>query len=54
MNTLKQFMIALLGLIAAAVFCGLMLKVNMWALICLYWAVLLAKNIMDLYDNLKG
>lgn len=52
MNTLKQFLILLLMVIAAVVFCGLLLRQDMWAMICLYWFVLTVKNLIDWRDTI--
>jgi hypothetical protein len=40
-------LIILLAIIAAVVFIGITLGMNMWLLICLYWIVLTIKNVLD-------
>ena len=42
----RRLVLALM-VIAAVVFVGLLLKQNMWWLICIYWLTLTAKNYMD-------
>ena len=37
----------LLGVIATIVFVGLLFRLNMWGMICLYWGVLTVKNWID-------
>lgn len=46
---LTQMLIFLLMIDAGWVFLGLTRKKNMWAWICLYWALLTAKNAADLF-----
>lgn len=54
MSALKQFLVLLLMVIAAVVFCGLLLHQNMWAMICLYWLALTIKNLIDWQESLRG
>ena len=44
---MKQFLILLLLLDAALVFVLQILRINAWHFICLYWAILTAKNVLD-------
>lgn len=48
---MTQLLIFLLMLDAAWVFYGLCCKRNMWAWICLYWALLTAKNAVDFFGR---
>lgn len=43
----KQMLILLLLIDAAAVFVMQVMKVNPWPFVCLYWAILTAKNALD-------
>ena len=45
---IAQFFIVMLMLDAAVVFVGQVKKYNVWALVCLYWALLTVKNLCDL------
>ena len=46
-------LIILLAIIAAVVFVGIALGMNMWLLICLYWIVLTIKNVLDVKGDGK-
>ena len=46
----KSFLIVLLMVIAAIVFVMQYKQINAWLLICLYWAVLTIKNVIDYKD----
>lgn len=48
---MTQLLIFLLMLDAAWVFYGLCRKRNMWPWICLYWAILTAKNAVDFFGR---
>ena len=42
--------VILLMIISAIVYIGLVVGMNMWLLICLYWLVLTIKNVIDAKD----
>lgn len=46
---ISQALIYLLMVDAGWVFIGLTRKKNMWPWICLYWAILTAKNAVDFF-----
>ena len=43
----KQMLILLLLIDAAAVFVMQVMKLNPWPFVCLYWAILTVKNALD-------
>lgn len=49
----KCLLVVLLMVIAAIVFVMQYKRINAWLLICLYWAVLTIKNVMD-YKDIKA
>lgn len=51
-HNVKSLLVVLLMVIAAIVFVMQANKVNAWLLICLYWAVLTIKNVID-YKDIK-
>ena len=46
-KTSSAILVLALAAIAALVFVGQVKKKNMWWMICLYWLILTAKNIVD-------
>lgn len=50
-HNVKSLLVVLLMVIAAIVFVMQANKVNAWLLICLYWAVLTVKNVIDYKDT---
>ena len=42
--------VILLMIISAIVYIGLVVGMNMWLVICLYWLVLTIKNVIDAKD----
>ena len=52
-HNVKSLLVVLLMVIAAIVFVMQANKVNAWLLICLYWAVLTIKNVID-YKDIKA
>lgn len=49
----KSLLVVLLMVIAAIVFVMQYKQINAWLLICLYWAVLTVKNVID-YKDIKA
>lgn len=52
-HNVKSLLVVLLMVIAAIVFVMQTNKVNAWLFICLYWAVLTIKNVID-YKDIKA
>ena len=50
-HNVKSLLVVLLMVIAAIVFVMQANKVNAWLFICLYWAVLTIKNVIDYYKG---
>lgn len=52
-HNVKCLLVVLLMVIAAIVFVMQYKRINAWLLVCLYWAVLTIKNVMD-YKDIKA